>query len=120
MTDFVYIHDFTEDDRDELLEYLWLTTKEVIDNKYEFNIEKAKMQINANGGYAHVICGRKIEFYIYNVNALDPYIYDFHNGCGTVQSLVNEIRQKKKAIQNEYGEYMQNDYVNNLFYNFNI
>jgi len=96
MTDFIYIADFTVDDRHLLLEYLWGNTIDIIEPGYEFNIETAKMQLAYNGGYAHIICGRKIEVYLYDVYAVDSYMYDFHNGIGMVQELVTCIRDLKK------------------------
>jgi len=101
MQDYVYIADFTEQDRDELLEYLWEYSEEYIDPHDIFNIERAKMQINSSGGYAHVICGRKIELYIYNLDAIDMYLYDSNNGIGTVQDIVNEIREEKKLLSDK-------------------
>ena len=115
MTDYVYIEDFTELDRDELLEYLWESTNEIIDKNDIFEIERAKWQVNGNGGYAHIICGRKIELYIYNVIAIDMYMYDFHNGCGSVQEIVNEIRHSKKLNSNN-----NNNNISSLFTQINI
>ena len=93
--DYVYIADFTEKDRDLLLEYLWYSTGNVINKEDIFDMDKAKYQVNYNEGYAYIICGRKIELYIYNVNAIDTYMYDFHNGVGMVQEMVNEVRYSK-------------------------
>jgi len=95
MQDAINIADFNESDRFLLLEYLWENTKDIIEPNYEFNIETAKMQLNYNGGYAHVVCGRKIEMYLFNVNTLDPYLYDFHNGDGSVRELVYCVRDVK-------------------------
>ena len=101
--DYVYIADFTEKDRDLLLEYLWYSTCEVINAEELFDFDKAKYQVNYNEGYAYIICGRKIELYIYNVDAIDMYMYDHHNGIGSVQDIANEVRysnslQKKTTI----------------------
>ena len=120
MNEFVYIADFTVDDRHELLEYLWSSSREIVEPERIFNIETAKMQINAAGGYAHIICGRKIETYLYNVEAIDPYMYDFHNGAGTVQSIVNEIREIKRFTEKEYLTYMQEDYIDTLLSNISL
>ena len=112
MTDLVHIADFNEQDRDQLLEYLWESTDQYIEADESFDIERAKMQINENEGYAHIICGRKIEMYIYNVEALEIYMYDFHNGVGSVQEIVMQIREKKK-MESEKN-------INALFDNFKM
>ena len=94
--DSVYIADFTEEDRDLLLKYLWDFCTQ-IDNEYEsFNIQSAKLQIICDNGFVDNICGRIIEIYIYNIDAINSYLYDFHNGVGSVQEIVNHIRENKK------------------------
>ena len=98
--DFIYIADFTEDDRDLLLEYLWYSSGEVFNERELFDIDKAKYQINYNEGYAYVICGRRIDLYIYNVDIIDTYLYDYYNGCGRLQEIVDEVRYAK-SLQRE-------------------
>ena len=98
MVDYIHISDFTEMDRDILLEYLWDFSTQ-IDNEYDiFDIQNAKNQIVIDNGYADNICGRIIELYLYSSDTISPYLYDFHNGVGSVQEFVNCIREKKKLI----------------------
>ena len=68
MTDLVYIADFTESDRDILLEYLWIFSTQ-IDNKYEvFNIQIAKQQIIIDEGLSIIYVGELFKYiYIYIV-----------------------------------------------------
>ena len=92
MTDYVYIADFTEQDRDNLLETLWANSIQIQTSDSVFNIVTAKEQIFKNDGFADCICGHSIKVYIYLGDVIDPYLYDRDNGIGSLQEIVDYIR----------------------------
>ena len=95
-TDYVYIADFTETDRDILLEYLWHNSTTLGQSWPEpFNLEVAKQTIKETNGIAYNICGRSINLRLYDIDMIDPYKYDNNNGVGTVAELVFLVRQEK-------------------------
>ena len=96
MNNIIFIADFTFEDRDQLLKYLW--EQSIIYTNFkepEFDIDIAKKQIELDNGFADNICGKLIGVQIYGNNTIDPYEYDTYNGIGLVKEIIDNIREQK-------------------------